>query len=697
MTVERSGTLYIATNGEGIFLKRPGQALAEHWGTANGLPSSVINASLEDREGNLWIGTYIGGLARLSGLDVINHTEKQGLPSACVFGICPGGTPDSLWLGTLHGAVHYQVRPVPRVLETVRLSDGLPNEWVWKVLRTADGTLWFLTDTVLCYRRPGEKRIRELPGDVPIPRTVPWDVTVDGQGRLWACGEDSQGGLARRDSSGRWESWAKGPSGESLTEVSRVIPRRKGGVWFVSRSSVYSSDGRVLTALGIPSPACLGNAISTIYEDGRGRLWAGSDTGLAVLDEGGRWRSLNDLPGFSNRHVFFIGEDLHGILWINTARGVFRIGDDFGVESFTPDDGLADWETNANGFYCDARGQVWIGTVGGLSQYDPSGRSLNPAAPLLAVESVRLPGRTLDYPRSLDLGWRERNPVFSVAVLSFRNRGRAAYRARLEGMEKEWLPLRSLSELRYTNLPPGNLRLLLQPVNDSGVWGGTVALPIRVRPPFWMTLGFRLSAAFLLLSAAVGVFRRRTLVLRRRNRELEEEVSRRTAELAYLAAYDPLTALLNRRAILSRLDQEMSPERESRRRLGCIMIDLNRFKAVNDTLGHAAGDGVLKDMAGRIRACLRQGDELGRLGGDEFLVVAPGADIAALRAINRRIAGLECRVGQGAASSVVTASCGSVTVLAGSSISPVAVLARADDLLYATKRSGRREFPVEEM
>ena len=146
----------------------------EHWGTENGLPSNVVSVVLEDRENNVWVGTDIGGLARLSGMAVINHTEKQGLPSACVFGITPGDTPDSLWLGTMRGAVHYQVRPRPRVLETVRAGDGLGNEWVWKVLRTADGTLWFMTDTALLFRQPGREnhprpaRRRSLPAHGPL-------------------------------------------------------------------------------------------------------------------------------------------------------------------------------------------------------------------------------------------------------------------------------------------------------------------------------------------------------------------------------------------------------------------------------------------------------------------------------------------------------------------------------------------------
>ena len=291
--------------------------------------------------------------------------------------------------GPLHGAVHYQVRPLPKVLEIIQAKDGLGNDWVWKILRTPDGTLWFMTDTTLRYRLKGEKTIRELPPDVPIPHTVPWDMTVDGQGNFWVGGTWSGGGLARRDAAGRWRKWDKNPAGEPLTDVSRIVRRLRGGVWIAAKnasrsaakSSLYVCDGETLSMLAAPCP--LSNAISTICEDSSGRLWAGSDDGLAVLETDGRWRLLNDRPGFSNHHVFFIGEDWKGNIWVNTAHGVFHFLADYKVEVFTPDDGLADWETNGNGFYSDARGEIWIGTVNGLSQYNPTSYSRNTEPPAL--------------------------------------------------------------------------------------------------------------------------------------------------------------------------------------------------------------------------------------------------------------------------------------------------------------------------
>ena len=698
MTVEPSGTLYITTLDNGVFLKRPGNAALEHWGVDNGLPSNLVSVVLEDREKNIWVGTDIGGLARLSNMAVINHTEKQGLPSSCVFGITAGDGPDSLWLGTMRGAVHYQVRPRPRVLEIVQAKDGLENEWVWKVLRTADGTHWFMTDTILLFRRKGEKTIRSLPAEVPFPRANPYDMVIDSQGNFWGCGEGNGGGLARRDGSGRWRIWNKTRDGEPLTAVHHLARSQRGGVYAVARSSFYYCDGETIIPIATRSrcPLEASVSITAVMEDSRGRLWAGNDAGLAVLETDGRWRLLNDRPGFNNHHVFCIGEDWQGTVWVNTARGVFRFLAGYQVEEFNPDDGLADWETNANGFFNDARGDIWIGTVSGLSQYNPAGRSANTEPPRLIVESVRLPKRSLAYPQRLDLAWNERTLAFDIAVLSYRNRNRTAYRARMDGLEGDWLPLRRLGELRYTNLPAGDLRLLLQPVNESGVWGETVALPIHVRPPFWMTWWFRLAVLLAIAAATIGTFRWRTLRLRRRNRELESEVAKRTAELEYLATYDPLTALFNRRAILALLERELKPQRGGNRQLGCIMIDLNRFKLVNDTLGHAAGDQVLKEMAVRIQDCLRQGDALGRLGGDEFLVVLPGADREALLAVYRRIGGLECRAGEGVRTVTVTAACGAVAIPSGSIAASTAVLAHADDLLYQVKRAGRQGSAVED-
>ena len=106
---------------------------------------------------------------------------------------------------------------------------------------------------------------------------------------------------------------------------------------------------------------------------------------------------------------------------------------------------------------------------------------------------------------------------------------------------------------------------------------------------------------------------------------LRDITDRKQAEerIRSLAHYDSLTGLPNRALFYDRLSQAMGLAKRDRRALALLYLDLDRFKAVNDTLGHDAGDELLKDAAGRIRRQVRESDTVARLGGDEFTVILP--------------------------------------------------------------------------
>ncbi len=97
-----------------------------------------------------------------------------------------------------------------------------------------------------------------------------------------------------------------------------------------------------------------------------------------------------------------------------------------------------------------------------------------------------------------------------------------------------------------------------------------------------------------------------------------------TDQLAYQAHHDPLTGLANRVLFQERLQQEIALARRSGALVALLYIDLDRFKLINDTLGHAAGDAFLRQVAGRLRSCLRETDTLARISGDEFTVAVAG-------------------------------------------------------------------------
>ena len=163
--------------------------------------------------------------------------------------------------------------------------------------------------------------------------------------------------------------------------------------------------------------------------------------------------------------------------------------------------------------------------------------------------------------------------------------------------------------------------------------------------------------------------------------------------LAHQAMHDTLTDLPNRDLLLDRLDQALARAERSGRPCALLFIDLDRFKQVNDTMGHSAGDQVLKTVAGRLLQAIRPGDSAGRLGGDEFVVLAENIDEpATVIAIAERVRACIAEpvtVGDRA----VTMS-GSVGIALSDRHTPEALFQEADMALYRSKQSGRNRWDI---
>ena len=165
--------------------------------------------------------------------------------------------------------------------------------------------------------------------------------------------------------------------------------------------------------------------------------------------------------------------------------------------------------------------------------------------------------------------------------------------------------------------------------------------------------------------------------------------------LERLAAIDPLTDAYNRRFGLARLGEEYSRAVRAENPLGVLMFDLDHFKAINDTYGHLAGDRVLRAVARVCRRVIREGDVLIRYGGEEFLVLLPGAGLDDIREIGERVrrAVGETTVPEGDQQIAVTVSAGGASYRETID-SPDALIAAADAALYEAKDTGRNRIVV---
>ncbi|MBA3032213.1 MAG: diguanylate cyclase [Gammaproteobacteria bacterium] len=199
----------------------------------------------------------------------------------------------------------------------------------------------------------------------------------------------------------------------------------------------------------------------------------------------------------------------------------------------------------------------------------------------------------------------------------------------------------------------------------------------------WLILGaFGAGALITLLSM-------RLLVGNRRLRKTE-------AALRELATTDALTGVANRRQFLALAEVELARVQRFAQPAALLMLDLDHFKRINDTYGHAAGDAVLVDFAATVHDALRQVDCVSRLGGEEFAVLLTGCTVEDARMFAERLRQLvaERKVSYDEQDIEVTVSIG-IASMQRADVSPESVLERADAALYRAKAAGRNRVEVE--
>ena len=271
-------------------------------------------------------------------------------------------------------------------------------------------------------------------------------------------------------------------------------------------------------------------------------------------------------------------------------------------------------------------------------------------------------------------------PVFAVAMVAS-----AGWMFWPEGRELIYPTLRGITALLLLVL-----LVLMAAVLRSGQ-RGALAVLVAVAPPLlvigplydtvlraWRGESILLAGAWLAIAMTIAMSQRMGVLRRQRD------------QLKALAERDALTGLPNRRALAEVLPRRMDEARAQGRPLSVLFVDLDRFKSINDQHGHAVGDEVLAEASRRLAERLRGGEIVARQGGEEFVLMLPGADAdratGAAERLRRDIA--ESPFETSAGPLAVTASFG-VASLRAADLTPGSLLARADAAMYRAKQAGR--------
>jgi len=462
------------------------------------------------------------------------------------------------------------------------------------------------------------------------------------------------------------------------------------------------------------APELQANYISTLLVDHHGRLWAGTlGGGITIFQrDGATWRSVRHLgrsDGLPHDTIDKLLRVPGAAIWASTDGGIVRIDPDtLTVTPLRAADGVpfvANW-TGAGDVLPD--GRLVFASFGGLALVNPAVPARRTVAAPLRFTAIDAGGHAVPPPQPgavLTIASAERSVTAEFALLDYAGRDQT-FAYRLSPLEQGWTRVDAQHRVaRYTNLPPGTSTLVVWALAPSAGGrlrpvGTPLVLKLEVQRKWFETTVFRVFTVLALIAAVVALFQLRMRAARSRQRRLEHLVAQRTAELLVsqtelekLAYTDTLTGLGNRRRYGEVVGRQLAQAR--RQPFALLLIDLDRFKQVNDELGHDTGDALLVAVADRLSDAMRQRDTIFRLGGDEFaIVVADVADAHAVGEVCRRLyATFAEPVSAGAHRLCVALSIGAVIVDRDEQAMEV-VYRRADQALYEAKNAGRGTWRI---
>jgi signal transduction histidine kinase/ligand-binding sensor domain-containing protein/ActR/RegA family two-component response regulator len=506
----------------------------EHWDevtSGDGLTSDAVAAVFEDHEQSIWLGIRGSGLVRWLGHgEWQSWTRNESLPN--VIWAVRRGKDRSLWVGTNAGLA-YRETSRPRFTR-VSVKEGLAGTRVRALAIAPDGVVWAGSNPGgLSLFSPKGEHISNLGPEAGLHSTLVNGITLAPQLGVWVS---TAGGLFHSSTIGpgaRFRSIAV-PGGDSNERYFEGATDGRGTLWIPGSYGLLRHTGgrwrRLTREDGLKS-----NSLIAVAVESADAVWVAYEEPLGVsrvelTGEGIRVTHFDEIRGMYSNKVNSIGFDLRGAFWAGTDSGIDRF---YGGrwEHFGSSDGLIWEDCNANGFYADGDGSVWMGTTNGLAHYRWPTRPGTWTTPRLLLR-VTLGGTeyTSDVAPSVPYSNGVMRAKFSA--FTYRTENQVRFRTRLINFDGIWQE-EGDREVRYSSLPAGSYRLEVQAYDLLGRWPPTTrSFRFTVLPPWWATWWFYSGCVAFMAMLAALIYQRRMRAVFRDKEQLELKIEERTRELA---------------------------------------------------------------------------------------------------------------------------------------------------------------------
>lgn len=521
--LDRAGNLWMGTWGMGV--SKLDRKRFSHYTDKEGLNHKVVSATFEDRSGQKWLATGVG-ISCYDGSSFSHYTEKQGLHNSTILSIM-NDSKDHLWFGSLYKGVaefdgsyftHYTT------------ADGLSHNDVRCILEDKNGNYWFAT---------------------------------------------SGGGITCYDGQNFTQYTTK--QGLSSNDVRSMLQDNASNFWFGTiGGGVTRFDGERFTHFS-EKDGIGNNGVLSIFQDSDDIIWFGTNGGGVIRYDGKNFMQITEADGLSNNVVLSILEDMDGSLWFGTRFGICNLSkeeknklsrpltDHIRFRSYSFEDGFFGIGVNGGkSLFQSLDGKLWIGANDRLTIYHPDRDVHDTTPPTIQLTGLSLFNETIDWiglndnkdssilldngvavgnfkfnglsrwynlPKELSLAHNNNYVTLTFIGITMNRPKKVRYQYMMDGIDPNWSAVTDRNEAPYGNLSPGIYTFKVKAMNSEGYWSQPLIYTFTVRPPWWRTWWAYATYIIIAVGSIAFYIRWRERSLKARQKELEQTVEERTAEV----------------------------------------------------------------------------------------------------------------------------------------------------------------------
>ncbi len=542
--VDNFNSIWLGTNS-GVIRSTQNEKV-EKLNDQNGFSYGMVKKIMQDKEKNIWMTSYKGGIVQLKQGKFTNYTATDGLVNNSINAL-EIFDENTILVGSDLPQLNFIYKGTVKTFEQPITSS---IDRIKSILKASDGSIWIGSNegliqlqnfnplAKLTYTK--EVFYNEKNG---LSSNIVRAIFEDTNHNIWIG--TRTGGITIISPLGEI-TYHNTKTGFPSNFIMSIKQDQNGIIWVgtnnagIVKLKEQTQIEHISTEQGLVS-----ELVFNTYIDKENTVWATTNQGISQIKNGKitNFTARNGLP-FSS--VFDILEDKSSNFWCTTSQGIFVIAkkdlensinikaEKIPFELFNKSDGMKENQCSGATFSLKtADGQFWFPTMGGIVSIDPSSIPTNQIRPNIAINKIIADGKAIFANSELIvLPAGTQRIVFEYSGLSFVRPSDVKFRYKMEGIDKDWISAEEERKATYTNLPPNTYIFKVEAYNEEELKSEVVAtVEFKIEPLFYQTNAFRAVVIILFLAILYLIYRWRISIIQKSNQKLEHTVEQRTAEI----------------------------------------------------------------------------------------------------------------------------------------------------------------------